>query len=52
MPRLLRRLRHTFYVGTLKGVGRIDQQTFIDTSSKVAFGKLYDRKRRSPRPTC
>jgi transposase InsO family protein len=44
MPRLLRRLRHTFYVGTLKGVGRIYQQTFIDTYSKVAFGKLYDRK--------
>ena len=27
----------TFYVGTLKGVGRIYQQTFIDTYSKVAF---------------
>lgn len=34
----------TFYVGTLKGVGRIYQQTFIDTYSKVAFTKLYDRK--------
>src|SRR3954447_15078921 len=34
----------TFYVGTLKGVGRIDQQSFIDTSSKVALAKLYDRK--------
>ena len=34
----------TFYVGTLKGVGRIDQQTFIDTYAKVAFAKLYDRK--------
>jgi len=34
----------TFYVGTLKGVGRIYQQTFIDTSSKVGFAKLYDRK--------
>lgn len=34
----------TFYVGTLKGVGRIYQQTFIDTYSKVAFVKLYDRK--------
>lgn len=34
----------TFYVGMLKGVGRIYQQTFIDTFSKVAFGKLYDRK--------
>ena len=34
----------TFYVGTLKGVGRIYQQTFIDTYSKVAFAKVYDRK--------
>jgi transposase InsO family protein len=34
----------TFYVGTLKGVGRIYQQTFIATYSKVAFAKLYDRK--------
>lgn len=34
----------TYYVGTIKGVGRIYQQTFIDTYSKVAFGKLYDRK--------
>ncbi len=33
-----------FYVGTLKGVGRIYQQSFIDTYSKVAFAKLYDRK--------
>lgn len=34
----------TYYVGTLKGVGRIYQQTVIDTYSKVAFAKLYDRK--------
>lgn len=34
----------TFYVGTLKGVGRIYQQTFIDTYSKVAFAKLYKTK--------
>lgn len=34
----------TFYVGTLKGVGRIYQQTFIDTYTKVAFAKVYDRK--------
>lgn len=34
----------TYYVGTLKGVGRIYQQTFIDTYTKVAFVKLYDRK--------
>lgn len=31
----------TFYVGTLKGVGRIYQQTFVDTFSKVALCKLY-----------
>jgi len=34
----------TYYVGTVKGVGRIYQQTFIDTYSKVALAKLYDRK--------
>ena len=34
----------TFYVGTLKGVGRIYQQTFVDTYAKVAFAKVYDRK--------
>lgn len=34
----------TFYAGTLKGVGRIYQQTFVDTYSKVAMAKLYDRK--------
>jgi len=34
----------TFYVGTLKGVGRIYQQTFIATYSKVAFAKLSERK--------
>lgn len=34
----------TFYVGTMKGVGRIYQQTFVDTYSKVAFAKLYATK--------
>jgi len=34
----------TYYVGTIKGVGRIYQQTFIDTYCKVAFAKVYDRK--------
>lgn len=34
----------TFYVGNMKGVGRIYQQTFIDTYSKVVHAKLYDRK--------
>jgi hypothetical protein len=34
----------TYYVGTIKGVGRIYQQTFIDTYTKVAIAGLYDRK--------
>ncbi|WP_165178265.1 IS481 family transposase, partial [Desulfovibrio sp. ZJ369] len=34
----------TFYVGTIKGVGRIYQQTFVDTHSKWAAAKLYTTK--------
>ena len=34
----------TFDVGTLKGVGRVSQQTVIDTYSKGGFAKLYDSK--------
>ena len=34
----------TYYVGTVKGIGRIYAQTYIDTYCKVAFMKLYDRK--------
>jgi len=34
----------TFYVGTIKSIGRIYQQTFIDTYTKVAFAKLYTTK--------
>lgn len=34
----------TYYVGTIKGVGRIYQQTFIDTYSKTAQAKLYSTK--------
>ena len=34
----------TYYVGSIKGVGRIYQQTFIDTYSKTVHLKLYDRK--------
>ena len=34
----------TYYVGTIKGIGRIYQQTFIDTYSRVAIVKLYDSK--------
>jgi len=34
----------TCHAGNIKGVGHIYQQTFIDTYSKVAFCKLYNRK--------
>lgn len=34
----------TFYVGHLKGVGRIYQQTFVDTYSRHAICKLYTTK--------
>lgn len=34
----------TFYVGTIKGVGRVYQQTYIDTYCKVAHAKLYTTK--------
>jgi transposase InsO family protein len=34
----------TYFVGTIKGVGRIYQQTCIDTYSRVAFAKLYTEK--------
>jgi transposase InsO family protein len=34
----------TYFVGTMKGVGRIYQQTVIDTYCRVAFAKLYTEK--------
>ena len=34
----------TYFVGTMKGAGRIYQQTVIDTFSRVAFAKLYTEK--------
>lgn len=34
----------TFYVGNMRDVGRIYQQSFIDTYSRVAHVKLDDRK--------
>lgn len=34
----------TYYVGYIKGVGKIYQQTFIDTYTRVALVKVYDRK--------
>lgn len=36
--------RQTCRCDTLKDVGRIYQQMFIDTYSKVAICKLYERK--------
>ncbi|MEJ1296790.1 MAG: IS481 family transposase [Candidatus Sedimenticola sp. (ex Thyasira tokunagai)] len=34
----------TFYVGTFKGVGRVYQQTYVDTYCKMAHCKLYTTK--------
>lgn len=34
----------TYYVGNIKGIERIYQQTFIDTYSRVAICKLYTEK--------
>lgn len=34
----------TYYVGKIKGVGHIYQQTYSDTYAKIAFVKVYDRK--------
>ena len=34
----------TFYVGTFKGVGRVYQQTYVDTYAKVVHCKLYTTK--------
>jgi hypothetical protein len=36
----------TFYVRTLKGVGRVYQQTSVDTYAKVSSAKLYTARRR------
>jgi len=34
----------TYYVGTIKGIGRIYQQTFIVIYTKMGFAKLYTSK--------
>lgn len=34
----------TYYVGTIKGIGRIYQQTFVDTYSRLALARLYSEK--------
>lgn len=34
----------TYYVGHIKGIGKIYQQTFIDTYTRLAFAKVYTEK--------
>ena len=34
----------TYYVGTFKGIGRVYTQVFIDSYTRVADAKLYDKK--------
>ena len=34
----------TYYVGTFKGIGRVYEQTFIDTYTRVAMVNLYTEK--------
>lgn len=34
----------TYYVGNIKGIGKIYQQTFVDTYTRVAKAKLYTEK--------
>ncbi|MWP48162.1 IS481 family transposase, partial [Gilliamella sp. Pas-s27] len=34
----------SYYVGHIKGIGKIYQQTFIDTYSRLAFAKVYTEK--------
>jgi transposase InsO family protein len=36
--------QETFYVGNMRGVGRIYQQTYVDTFSRHAICKLYTQK--------
>ena len=43
MPWVLRRPGHLLRRDA-QGVGRVYQQTFVDTYAKVGFAKLYDRK--------
>ena len=50
--RVIAQAYDTFYVGNMKGVGRIYQQTFIDTYAKVSklSPSSMTARRRSPRP--
>ncbi|WP_269724270.1 hypothetical protein [Nitrosococcus watsonii] len=40
----------TYYVGTMKGVGCIYQQTFVDTSSRVAWPCANPIRKKAPSP--
>ena len=42
----------TFHMGTLKGVGGIYQQTYVDIYCKVARTKLYTTRRPLRQPVC
>ena len=42
----------TYYVGTIKSIGRIYQQTFIDTYTKVALPSSMTAKMHWWPPTC
>ena len=42
----------TFYVGNLKGVGRVYQQTFIDTYARSPAPSFMIARRRSRQPIC
>lgn len=42
----------TYYVGNIKGMGHIYQQTFIDTYSKLAIVKLHPQSTRLLPPMC
>ena len=42
----------TFYVGTLKGVGRTYQQTVTTLTQKSPLPSSMTARRRSPPPTC
>jgi hypothetical protein len=49
---LIRFAAQPFYVGTLKGVGRVYQQSFIDADATVAFANSTTARPRSPPPSC
>lgn len=42
----------TYYIGAIKGVGRIYQQTYIDTYAKVAQSNFMTEKMHLLQPIC